>query len=295
MMQRPLSSLDVREDGLVGTLVKPQDGDRYPPVLCIGGSSGGVSLEMAEALAREGFAALALGYFGADRLPPVFAELPLEYFEQAITWLLAQPYVAGTAIGVTGTSRGSEAVLQIATLVPSVGAVAVYGPSSIRWMGVASKPSWTYGGRPLAYALWLNDFDNTDEALTKVDRFNRVLDNPQIIADAEIEVEKVHCPVLLISGKDDQLWPSERMANLIMERLKAHHYQYEYRHIAYPNAGHRIKVPGLDDNRYDPVSKDVVTDEILSLGGTLAGNRRASEESFIETAQFFRSILPHSS
>jgi hypothetical protein len=57
------------------------------------------------------------------------------------------------------------------------------------------------------------------------------------------------------------------------------------------NAGHRIKVPGLDNSRYEPVSEDTVTREILSLGGTLVGNRAASEQSFAETVQFFKSNL----
>jgi dienelactone hydrolase len=286
-----LARLDVRENGLVATLVKPPGGGSYPAVLCIGGSSGGVSLEMAEPLAREGFAALALGYFGVDGLPPEFAELPLEYFERAVTWLLSQQYVAGNTIGVTGTSRGSEAALQTATLSSGVGAAVAYVPSGIRWMGVGGKSSWRHGGKPLPYMQWPNDFDGKDGARAKVDRFNQVLDNPKAVASAEIAVEKAHCPILLISGKDDQLWPSERMANLIMERLKEHYYPYEYRHIAYPNAGHRIKVPGLDDSRYEPVSEDTVTHEILSLGGTLAGNRVASERAFTEAVAFLRESL----
>ncbi len=143
----------------------------------------------------------------------------------------------------------------------------------------------------MPYVQWSNDFSDADDAIVKVDRFNRVLDDTAMFADAEIEVEKASCPILLISGKVDQLWPSERMATLIMKRLKEHSHVYPYKHIAYPDAGHRIKVPGLSWNSYEPVSEDTVTHEILQLGGTIEGNRTASEQSWSETVKFFQSVL----
>ena len=127
----------------------------------------------------------------------------------------------GPKVGVTGTSRGSEAALQVATLTPKVGGVVVYVPSGIRWMGIEGRPPWTYQNKPLPYVQWANDFDETG-AIAKVDRFNQILDNSTLWANAEIAVEEASCPILLISGKDDQLWPSERMANLIVTRLKKH-------------------------------------------------------------------------
>jgi dienelactone hydrolase len=157
-------------------------------------------------------------------------------------------------------------------------------------MGVDGRPSWTHHNKPLPYVQWPNNFDETG-AIAKVNRFNRILDNPTILAEAEIAVEKASCPMLLISGKDDQLWPSERMANMIVERLKKHDYPHPYQHITYPNAGHRIKVPGLDPSSYKPVSEDTVTHEMLQLGGTYKGNKTASEQSWVEAVGFFQSSL----
>lgn len=289
-MVASFTTQEVATNGLVGELFIPQGKGPFPAVLCIGGSSGGVKTAAAPLLAEAGFAALSLGYFGAPGLPAEFAELPLEYFVRGVDWLLEQPMVRGTNVGVTGTSRGSEAALQVATLTSKVGAVVAYVPSGIRWMGVEGRQSWTYGGKPLSYVQWQNDFDEAG-AVAKVDRFNHVLDDPNIYAAAEIEVEKASCPILLISGKDDQLWPSERMANLIVERLKKHSHPHHYEHIAYPNAGHRIKVPGLGRESYEPVSEDTVTHEVLSLGGTYEGNKTASEQSWSETIKFFQITL----
>lgn len=281
----------IKTHNVVGEFFLPEGDGPFPGVMCIGGSSGGVQTPIAPLLAEVGFATLSLGYFGVYGLPEEFAELPLERFIKGVEWMLDQPVVRGPKVGVTGTSRGSEAALQVATLTPKVGGVVAYVSSGIRWMGVEGRPSWTYDGEPLPYLRWQNDFDAIDGAIAKVDGFNRVLDTVATFADAEIAVERAHCPILLISGKDDRLWPSERMATHIIKRLKVHRYPYPYRHIAYTNAGHRIKVPGLRSENYEPISKDTVTHEMLELGGTYEGNKIASEHAWIETVNFFRSAL----
>jgi dienelactone hydrolase len=272
----------LNSNGLVGEFFYPTRGSSFPAVLCIGGSSGGTKTAIAPLLAEAGFATLSLGYFGAPGLPKEFAELPLEYFIEGVEWLQRQPMVHGEKVGITGTSRGSEAALQTAARTSRIGAIVTYVPSGIRWMGAGGKPPWTRQGRPLPYVQWPNDFDE-NKALAKVGRFNQILDNPTLWTKAEIPVEQSSCPILLHSGKDDQLWPSERMANMIIERLKKHNYSYPYRHIAYSDAGHRIKVPSLDSSSYEPVSKDTVTHELLQLGGTYEGNCLASQPSQTRT------------
>jgi dienelactone hydrolase len=280
----------IEADNIVGEFFLPKADGPFPGVMCIGGSSGGIETAIAPLLAEAGFAALSLGYFGVSGLPEKFMDLPLERFVKGVDWLLSQPVVRGPKVGVTGTSRGSEAALQVATLTPKVGSVVAYVPSGIRWMGIDKRPSWTYEGKPLPYLRWQNDFEAIDGSIAKVDRFNRALDDKSAFTDAEIAIERAQCPILLISGKDDRLWPSERMANLIMKRLKDHRYSHTYRHIAYPNAGHRIKVPGLENETYEPISRDTVTQEVLDLGGTYEGNKKASEQAWIETVNFFRSV-----
>jgi len=39
----------------------------------------------------------------------------------------------------------------------------------------------------------------------------------QDIEAATIPVEKITCPILLISGEDDKMWPSTMFSNLVME------------------------------------------------------------------------------
>jgi hypothetical protein len=49
--------------------------------------------------------------------------------------------------------------------------------------------------------------------------------------------------VQLVSGVDDQMWPSSDLADIALRRLEAHHRPFPFRHIKYPEAGHTIVVP----------------------------------------------------
>ena len=69
----------VEVEGLVGTLFCPNTSGPHPAVITLGGMGGGLREGGAEALASEGFAALALAYFGLEGLPRELVEIPLEY------------------------------------------------------------------------------------------------------------------------------------------------------------------------------------------------------------------------
>ena len=54
----------VRENGLVGTLFRPDDERPRPAIIVLGGSEGGLWESPAALLASQGYVALALGYYG---------------------------------------------------------------------------------------------------------------------------------------------------------------------------------------------------------------------------------------
>src|SRR2546428_3363941 len=78
---------DVQADGVVGTLFTPASPGPHPAVIVLAGSGGGAWLSPAALLASRGYAALALGDFRMPGLPHGLVNIPIEYFEAAITRL----------------------------------------------------------------------------------------------------------------------------------------------------------------------------------------------------------------
>ena len=99
-----------RAHGIAGVLVRPASGAERA-VVVIGGSEGGLHERDAVALAEEGFAALALAYFGAPGVPPVLVDVPLEYFTRALDLLEAQGFAPGSIglLGGVARRRGGSA------------------------------------------------------------------------------------------------------------------------------------------------------------------------------------------
>jgi dienelactone hydrolase len=113
----------------------------------------------------------------------------------------------------------------------------------------------------------------TGQPIPLTPRFLRGLEDQEAATRAEIPVERINGPVLLISGKDDAMWPSERLAEIARRRLAAHHFPHPYRHLAYEGAGHMIGTP------YQPTtvlaSRHPLTGEMFAYGGTPKGYARA--------------------
>jgi pimeloyl-ACP methyl ester carboxylesterase len=152
----------VEEEGLVGTLFCPYTPGPHPAVIALGGVGGGLREGGTEALASEGFAAMALAYFGVEGLPRELVEIPLEYFEKAIEWLKSQPEVDSKRIAIVGNSKGGELALLLGATYPEdVKAIVGYAPSAVVWQGITfdrevyhagPRSPWALGGEPVPFA-----------------------------------------------------------------------------------------------------------------------------------------------
>ncbi|NOY61526.1 MAG: hypothetical protein GXO75_21655 [Calditrichaeota bacterium] len=105
----------------------------------------------------------------------------------------------------------------------------------------------------------------------------------------EIPVEKINGAVLMISGEDDQVWPSTQLANIAMDRLKALGFEKPYTHLHYRGAGHTILPP------YFPTTvtseKHPVDGAFLALGGQPAADYRAGVGSWNKELDFLKRHL----
>lgn len=242
---------EVREGGLVGTFFQPVGAGAHRAVLALGGSGGGLREHQAALLASHGIAALALAYFGYEGLPARLASIPLEYFETALEWLAARLDVRADHIAVLGISRGAELALLLGATYPRVSSVVAYSPSAVVWGATGmDAPAWTLRGEPVPRRRDRSTPEQAAEIFGKqpivcAPWYSLTLDGASADDAATIPVERIGGPVLLLSGEDDAMWPSVRMGEMVMERLRAHDHPYPDRHLRYPGAGHLLSFPYL--------------------------------------------------
>lgn len=289
----------IRENGIVGTLFTPPGPGPHPLVVVLAGSGGGLMEARAALFAAHGYAALALGYFGAPGLPPTISQTRLEYFESALHWARHSLAPADGFLAVCGVSRGGELALLLGALMPElIDAVIGYVPSSVT-NGVLNAgrpgegrhaPTWSWRGRMLPVLAADNPradwrlFDDGPSPKRQTPAFLAALQDAQAVSRAAIAVERIRGPVMLIGGRDDALWPSGHFVALVAERLASHSHPYPVLALAYDDAGHTITYPYVPTtvlSRPHPVSRIE-----LAYGGTAEGNARGGAESWTAVLAF---------
>ena len=288
----------VEGEGLVGTLFFPSTPGPHPAIITLGGAGGGLSEGGARTLASEGYAALALAYFGLDPLPRELVEIPLEYFGRAIEWLQAQSEVDATRLAVVGNSKGAELDLLLGATYPKdIKAVVGYAPSAVVWQGIpfnreahygGPRSSWSLGGKPVPFVGLARPYPSEMAAMAESSVegrqfttrafYGRALEDQVAVDTASIPVERIDGPVMLISGTDDRLWPSTRMGEMVIERLRAHEHPFAYEHLRYEGAGHMITLPG-----YEPESSWT---QRYELGGNREADEFANADSWLKVLDF---------
>jgi dienelactone hydrolase len=160
------------------------------------------------------------------------------------------------------------------------------------WPGLSNDsetPAWTLNGKPVAGMT--AHFTAADLALSSRDRFLKRLVDAKAVARAEIPVERIGAPILMFSGQDDQLWPSEIFAARVVERLNAQHFTHPVEHYSYPAAGHLIARPFVPTSDVRQVRLHPVSKRPIMPGGTPEGQARANTESWQKLTAFLERYL----
>jgi pimeloyl-ACP methyl ester carboxylesterase len=166
---------------------------------------------------------------------------------------------------VIGLSRGGELALLAASLTSErVGPVASVVGSGVPWGAWGEgtdvlETAWRFAGEPVVQMA-----EDEDDPYA-------CIDDEAMVAAAEIPVERAVGPVLLLSGEDDQLWPSTRLSQIAADRADREGAGDRVLHVAYPDAGHAIGLPpgfpsraAFDEGGYT-----------VRFGGSLTGNHAA--------------------
>ena len=291
--------VEVREDGLVGTLFLPENASELPAVVILGGSGGGLEEREVALLASEGYVTLALAYFEAEGLPETLSNIPLEYFDTGIEYLQGLPEVDADRIAVLGASRGGELALLLgATFRQIKGVIAIVG-SGLVWRSCCppgDDPAWTLGGEPVPHMTATADSELERRFFEDLGAGKPVAWAPVARSmmerelarrsDAIIAVERTNGPILMLSGAEDALWPSGPLSEVARQRLELHDFPFPYEHISYPDAGHSFPPP------YMPATLSQNPNRFLR-GGSTEGTARAMEEAWRRILEFLDESLRH--
>jgi pimeloyl-ACP methyl ester carboxylesterase len=232
-----------------------------------------------------------LAYFGLPGLPRGLVNIPLEYFGRAIAQVRAAIAPRNDFVAIYGGSRGGELALLVASLYADIRAVVAVVPSGVivgafgpgEPGDLRPRGAWTLAGKPLPDMGQNNRYANSGVA-DPVQRFLNSMRDLDAVERATIPVQLIKGPVLMVSGRDDQIWPSFELAEIARRRLEGHNHAWPFEHISYPDAGHGMAPP------YAPTTATTivhpVTGRAIALGGTPKGQIEANVAYWRRTLDF---------
>ncbi|XP_009880864.1 PREDICTED: acyl-coenzyme A thioesterase 1-like, partial [Charadrius vociferus] len=227
----------VREGRIRATLFLPPGNGPFPGVIDLYGTGGGLPEYRACLLANYGFAVLALAFYGYEDLPKDMKEFHLEYFEEAVNYMLQHTQVKGPGIGLLGISKGGDLCISMASFLKGIAATALINGSVanvgavLRYKDVTIPPLGADVKRIKVNKSGIADI---------VDVLNNPLEGPD--CESFIPLEKAESRFLFIVGQDDHNWKSEFFAVEGSKRLQAHGKE-KPEIVCYPGAGHYIEPP----------------------------------------------------
>jgi BAAT / Acyl-CoA thioester hydrolase C terminal len=275
----------------------------WPAVACFGGSEGGFESQVgpAKLLASHGFVSLAASW--VDEGAPIVA-MPLERFSTAVRFLADHTEVNADRLAGMAVSRGAEGLLSAvcAPLGLRCRGLVLVSPSSVTWQATGSDgeipdaASWTLAGRAMPWLpvrtgtlmpqlvrnAWraARDAEEHHPTLLRLrPAYESGLRGPTTGAtDARIPAERADCPLLLVTGTEDAVWPSGPMAREVLGcRLGP-----ADEHLSCPGAGHLVRLGVLPT--------DAQWTGGIALGGTRTGQAAAQRRATKKIMTFLAAV-----
>ncbi|XP_053172457.1 peroxisomal succinyl-coenzyme A thioesterase-like [Scomber japonicus] len=277
--------IDIRQNGVVGTLFLPPGPGPFPAMLDLWGMGGGLVEYRSALFASKGYASLSLAYFGHKDLPPPQNTINVgdAYFKSAFELLRDHHQVCADRVGIIGLSFGVYVTLQIATqtgVKPSC-LICINGP-----VGSTIKLPDSNGQREI--------FESEEKYWTYDDKghvsFRDISLPANLHPESKVKIEKVACPLMYIVGEDDLSASSIENANVIEETLTAAGKSHLFTRLSYPGAGHLIEPPYSPNVRTSLWS--VKPRKLITVwGGHLALHAAAQEDAWKKILDFMESNL----
>jgi hypothetical protein len=235
---------------IIGTFYEPDTPSPWPVVIVLGGQSFGYRSAQFNAarLASAGYGALALAYAGVDGTPRHLTGIPLEYFDDALSWVRAQINVDARHIAIMGVGFDSGLALLLAAQNPNTYRAVIAGnPHAVTFPALGQRGSPLTRNRALIahapLAHWDDDYAKTGHPLYIYEK-SLILFEDAVTA-ARIPVEQTKSAILLVSGSSDLIQPSERMGRMIVESMVDAGLGDQVRHVVFPDAGAMLSGDGV--------------------------------------------------
>jgi len=226
--------------GQVDVELFARDGEKRPLIVGLGGSEGGNAWatrswqKQRERFLDQGYAMLAVGYFGTPNSPEKLDRISLDGVHAAIAEAAQDPRVDGRCIAVVGGSRGAELALLLASHYPDIKAVVAIVPGSAVFPALTdamTTPGFSLHDRPLPFVPMT--WGATPDLLVGDLRgaFEKIMRDEAAMQRAAIPVENIDGPVQFVSAAQDETWPSKEMSDAMMQRLEKHGFRHPAEHL----------------------------------------------------------------
>ncbi|MEM1408228.1 MAG: acyl-CoA thioester hydrolase/BAAT C-terminal domain-containing protein [Bacteroidota bacterium] len=227
--------------------------DNQPLIVAFGGSQGGNTWtesywsEIRRDFLNQGYAILSIGYAGTENTPETIERISLNAIYDTIKQVSRHPKIDSDKIALLGSSKGGELVLNLASRFDDIDAVVALVPSHVTYPGytvTGNTSSWMYNDQEVEF-IRIPFFKYIYKLLTTGDMSQVALEilkeEGRSFEQAEIKVEQINGPLLLLSAKNDEAWPSDYMSNKIVRRLEINRFEHHYEHFMFEGSHYDTK------------------------------------------------------
>lgn len=248
-------------------------------------------------LASRGIMSLALPYFGYKDLPKTLKRLDIEYFEEAVDYLLSTPTAISDRCGVVATCQGGSAGIAMGVWIEKVKAVFAINTSTCLFETTLYK-----NNKPLigGYNLSSDDFefDEQHRGRFKLEHSKNTYLHPDFKCTIPIEESSEDTQFFLAVSEDCSFRAPVSLESYKERLSRAGRNNYEYK--IYEGAGHIIEPPYgphiyQNYQQYFPYKSDYHKEPevgcYLKWGGDAHSQCRAQEQAWHDLQVFINKTI----
>ncbi|XP_069564709.1 acyl-coenzyme A thioesterase 1 [Brachyistius frenatus] len=281
-MTEGMKRIPVQEGKIRGVLFIPPGDGPFPGIVDLYLFGGGLTEPRASLLASKGFVVLALAYQRYQDLPKNPANLDLEYFEEAVTYLRRRAEVKGPRVGIISISHSGGLAMAMSSFLSGISATVCINACNANTVIPLHYKDIVIP--PLPYVIKNVKF--TDSGLLDI---RDVLTDPSLETNKPslMPIERASCQFLFAASEDDHNWNSALFAEQAAATLR-NHGKASFQLVTYPKAGHFLEAPHTP---YCASGIHAAIESAVLFGGEPKAHVEAQLDLWDRVQEFFKSHL----